>query len=635
MATFVQTRRGYIYGCLSRTPGKILSWSPRLMRYAECETVEDIEAINPVYWEDGGSGDMEGGCWLYQLPSLKNGDNMFSPTKLAATYNGRISLWKFVGNLQSLESGVDMFAGCALDYESVRRIADTLPIVTTGNVTIGIDYTLETDTATQEALAVIRGKGWTVEEEYNLPYGFTELEYLENNGKQRIDTGIIAQDDMSFEYQFVLENYGNAYLPLFGNFYRSGAPFFGVGFINGSYRPFWGIDGGAIWMHDGKLPYGVDMLVTAEKGVGSLVMPDFSKTVTYTAESLEGNANTILIGEAPQFGNNGYIIKHKHFAIKQEEQTILDLVPVLDPTGVPCMYNKVSKQCFYNSGKGKFGYKIKATGKVADIEDLLTELEYIESSGTQRILIPVSFDVSADASLAVDFEHSGTFSVNSGNVCIEGVQNCASIGLYRSNDKLLFYASNLDGYATDFPGLTIQIDNFLRYRAEFFSSGEIRITAPNGDAKSQIRQGASGSSYYIFGSGAASRVFSGKRKYWRCYKNGSRIYDMAPVLDATGTPCMYDKISRQCFYNQGTDTFGYRIKTPDSGSSTFSLRDPYYTAPSGIYARLLAENELDVIADTDMEADVAEQEGYTWFPDTGEAYEHFGITLTEEEVIDV
>ena len=105
---------------------------------------------------------------------------------------------------------------------------------------------------------------------------------------------------------------------------------------------------------------------------------------------------------------------------------------------------------------------------------------------------------------------------------------------------------------------------------------------------------------------------------------GEDVYmQLVPVLDVDGVPCMFDKVSRQCFYNQGKGTFGYRIKTVESESSTFSLRDPYYTAPSGVWAKLIAENTLDIIADTDMQD--GEGHGYAWFANTGEAYEHFGI----------
>lgn len=604
------------------------------MRYAECETVEDIEAINPVYWEDGVSGDMEGGCWLYQLPSLKNGDNMFSPTKLAATYNGRISLWKFVGNLQSLESGVNMFAGCSLDYESVRRIADTLPTVTTGTITIGIDHTLETDIATQEALAVIRGKGWTVEDEYNLPYGFTELEYLENNGRQRINTGVIAQDDMSFEYQFILENYGNAYLPLFGNPNGSGAPDFGIGFIGGTYRPMWGDSNVTAWMYDGNLPYGVDITVISERDKGTLITPNYSRTVTHKYGSLDGNANTIRIGEAPWFGNTSYVIKHKHFVIKQEERTILDLVPVLDPTGVPCMYDKVSKTCFYNSGKGKFGYKIKSTGKVADIEDLLTELEYLESSGTQSILTTVpggsdALRVAGKASIKAHSNYSGIF----GNFTY-GNYNCTRLITNEiTAQKMLYGYINAKG---DDAMYAPQVDYTQPF--EFDMSKTRLIINAETRTPNQIVEGAANNlPIRLFSMWANTGNQNQRVTFYAfsAYEGQEKIIDLVPVLDASDVPCMFDKISRTCFYNAGTGTFGYRIKTLDSGSSTFSLRDPYYTAPSGVYARLVAENELDMLADTEMESDAAEQYGYTWFADTGEAYEHFGITLTEEEVIDV
>lgn len=122
--------------------------------------------------------------------------------------------------------------------------------------------------------------------------------------------------------------------------------------------------------------------------------------------------------------------------------------------------------------------------------------------------------------------------------------------------------------------------------------------------------------------------FVGRMWLARISQADKLIFDGVPVLDADGTPCMYDKISKQCFYNAGTGTFGYRIKTSGETVAPFARRDPYYTAPSGVYARLIAENELDIIADTDMQD--GEEQGYTWFANTGEAYEHFGIVQEEE-----
>ena len=44
------------------------------------------------------------------------------------------------------------------------------------------------------------------------------------------------------------------------------------------------------------------------------------------------------------------------FKISQNLKVTRDLVPVLDASGVPCMYDKVSHKTFYNQGTGEFLY---------------------------------------------------------------------------------------------------------------------------------------------------------------------------------------------------------------------------------------------------------------------------------------
>lgn len=88
---------------------------------------------------------------------------------------------------------------------------------------------------------------------------------------------------------------------------------------------------------------------------------------------------------------------------------------------------------------------------------------------------------------------------------------------------------------------------------------------------------------------------------------------------------MYDKVSKTFFGNQGTGTFGYRIKRTGETVAPMSRRDPYYTAPSGVYARKAGENALELVADTEETIG----DGWEWFANTAEAYEHFGITEQE------
>ena len=116
---------------------------------------------------------------------------------------------------------------------------------------------------------------------------------------------------------------------------------------------------------------------------------------------------------------------------------------------------------------------------------------------------------------------------------------------------------------------------------------------------------------------------------------GNVVLDLVPVLNTKkvpNVPGMYDKINKRFYENDGEGTFGYQIK--ESGDyfepikpTTFSLRDPYYVAPSGVYAKLIAENTLEIVADTE------EVQGDDWvhFANTGEAYTHFNIVLPDVE----
>ena len=47
----------------------------------------------------------------------------------------------------------------------------------------------------------------------------------------------------------------------------------------------------------------------------------------------------------------------------------------------------------------------------------------------------------------------------------------------------------------------------------------------------------------------------GKVYYFQIYDNDTLVRDFIPVLDGDGTPCMYDKVTKQFFYNQGTGEF--------------------------------------------------------------------------------
>lgn len=71
--------------------------------------------------------------------------------------------------------------------------------------------------------------------------------------------------------------------------------------------------------------------------------------------------------------------------------------------------------------------------------------------------------------------------------------------------------------------------------------------------------------------GYAQFPVSGKMWYFRVLYDGVVSHNYVPALDPTGTPCMYDTITRTTYYNSGTGDFLYPSPT---SSTTYSMRRP-------------------------------------------------------------
>ena len=65
---------------------------------------------------------------------------------------------------------------------------------------------------------------------------------------------------------------------------------------------------------------------------------------------------------------------------------------------------------------------------------------------------------------------------------------------------------------------------------------------------------------YLFnmsGNPSAKGKFKGKIFTCKIYESGVLMQDLLPCLDKNNRPCMYDTVSQQPFYNQGTGEFLY------------------------------------------------------------------------------
>lgn len=56
------------------------------------------------------------------------------------------------------------------------------------------------------------------------------------------------------------------------------------------------------------------------------------------------------------YANYGSFRIYSFSIVNATSVCILNLIPVLDPSGRPCMYDLVTKKPFYNQGTGEFTY---------------------------------------------------------------------------------------------------------------------------------------------------------------------------------------------------------------------------------------------------------------------------------------
>lgn len=71
---------------------------------------------------------------------------------------------------------------------------------------------------------------------------------------------------------------------------------------------------------------------------------------------------------------------------------------------------------------------------------------------------------------------------------------------------------------------------------------------------------------FIFGTSSSTRIKPNKgddgtkRIYWmKIWDGQTLVRDFQPCLDASSTPCLYDRVSKQTFYNKGSLNLGYKL----------------------------------------------------------------------------
>lgn len=388
---------------------------------------------------------------------------------------------------------------------------------------------------------------------YNLPAGFKKCVYLQSDGTQWIDTGVIPNIETGFYFKALQLTYGN-FIP------------FGVGegsnailvprFSSKELQYRWGgtnvkmmtwdkaddlIFHSSLNLYNSKLAAfdsedtDVGMYITSQTGTYTLPIWLFSYNINGAYNATYGK----------------WVGRIFRAQITQGDALIHDYVPCLDADNRPCMYDLIEEEPLYNqSGGTEFTYCVEH-----QLPSDFVKLKFLESTGNQYI--KTGYVPTNTTGLYID-----TQDIGSGDTIPMGLRESSS------TDTRFFItrqtSSNSAGYGwgtwTGVSSTTgsVRYDstlNWLNDRKSITSNplfSRIDKTLPDLPFTPTY-------SIYMFGVNQAnthSYKFKGRIYRAKISEGTEIVRDFVPALDQRILkPCMYDIINNKAYYNDGTDEF--------------------------------------------------------------------------------
>lgn len=196
-----------------------------------------------------------------------------------------------------------------------------------------------------------------------------------------------------------------------------------------------------------------------------------------------------------------------------------------------------------------------------------TELEYIESTGTQYINLGIlpqaNMKFLVDYQFLDNWKQAGAGGSEGGNmfgsILISSTKRFF-VNYYSGNEKFVFgmgtgQNSNVNAdtnrhlFTIDTINWQFGVDTTLQSCASvnFDSNKTFTLFGCNGDFSGYASYGWTNPDYGYMG---ASRFYGAK-----IYLGNLLIMDLIPVKDGNNVACIYNKVNREFLYNQGTGTF--------------------------------------------------------------------------------
>ena len=389
---------------------------------------------------------------------------------------------------------------------------------------------------------------------YNLPAGFKKCVYLQSDGTQWIDTGVIPNNGTGLYFKALQLTYGN-FVP------------FGVEENNNTIYPprfsdkdlyyKWG--GTAVKMMTWDTAG--DLIFRSSLNLYNSKIAKFNSEDTNDVSSIASQTGTYTLpiwlfscnykgAYSATYGK--WIGRIYRAQITQGDTLIHDYVPCLDSDNRPCMYDLIEQEALYNqSGGTEFAYCVEH-----QLPSDFIKLKYLEDTGNQYIdigIIPTN-----ETGLYVDAQqitHTNTHVMGSG---LES--NNTGFGAPRflkgtaNTCGFLWKTWNSYGYI----GKGTRFEGYLN----FFNNRKANLKTAGATEKIN-NLGELGftptASIHMFRTNYSSEGGWNGRIYRAKITQGTElIKDFVPAFDQIKQkPCMYDIINNIAYYNDGEGEFLY------------------------------------------------------------------------------
>ncbi len=373
-----------------------------------------------------------------------------------------------------------------------------------------------------------------------LPDGYTQLSSITSTGTQYIDTGMIPTNRHRLEASFSVNSDGWDNVSVFGSEW-SGNGFLLITagtnvltyYVNGISKSVSNVSGSVI---------------TVSCSMDTLVVNGTSYPIAGNKVTLSNNMYLFWVGNKVYPDNKGRVQMYS-CKIYDGETLVRDFMPCKDASGNVGLYDLAGKQFYGNAGTGSF---IAGTAITSKLPDGYTELEYIESSGSQRI--DTGFSPNPNTRVVIDAEILPT-NTTATDRYLAAVYLGAGYWTMRLN-------TGLNSYAARYPGASLTT---VAHSGEIFA----RHTFDQNKNVVQIDDAApvtfaattwsSARTLPIFCYRGGDTNYSGfiYAKLYSCqiYDNDILVRNYVPCKNASGSIGLYDLVTASFFGNKGTGDF--------------------------------------------------------------------------------